>query len=166
MPGESVYIETSIVSYLAAKPSRDLLTAARQQLTTDWWADKRGNFDLFTSPVVLDESGRGDQGYAAKRLAALASIPLLDVSQEGIALGSQLIQQHALPVKAAQDALHIAIAAAHHINYLLTWNCKHMANAQLRRGIEKTCQAAGFNPPLLCTPDVLSGELTGHELDK
>jgi predicted nucleic acid-binding protein len=163
---ESVYIETSIVSYLVAKPSRDLLIAARQQLTAAWWEDRRAEFELFISPVVLDECGRGDQLYAAKRLALLVEIPLLDVSPEAISLGHELIRQHALPVKAAQDALHIAVAAVHRLNYLLTWNCKHMANVQLRRGIERTCQAGGYQAPLLCTPNELSGDSIERESDE
>lgn len=156
MAKASVYIETSLISYYVARPSRDLITAARQQITRDWWDTKRFNFDLFASVVVLDEAGAGDQTVATQRLAALAGIPILNVSPESVQLADELIRNHALPQKAAQDALHIAVAAVHGMNYLLTWNCKHIANAQMRPAIEKTCQAAGYAPPILCTPQELS----------
>lgn len=156
MAKASVYIETSLISYYVARPSRDLITAARQQITRDWWDTKRFNFDLYASVIVLDEAGAGDQTFATKRLAALAGIPVLNVSPASVQLADDLVRNHALPQKAAQDALHIAVAAVHGINYLLTWNCKHIANAQMRPAIEKTCQAAGYTPPILCTPEELS----------
>ncbi len=159
MAKESVYIETSFVSYLVSKPSRDLITAAHQQITTEWWENKRQDFELFVSTVVLDEARAGDPNYAAMRLQALDGIPVLAVTNEAIQLANQLIQQHALPAKAAQDALHIAIATVHGMDYLLTWNCKHIANAQIRPGIEKSCRQAGYEAPRLCTPEELSDEI-------
>ena len=156
MAKASVYIETSLISYYVARPSRDLITAARQQITRDWWDTKRFDFDLYASVVVLDEAGAGDQAVATKRLATLAGIPVLDVSPESVQLADELVRNHALPQKAAQDALHIAVAAVHGMNYLLTWNCKHIANAQMRPAIERTCLAAGYLPPILCTPEELS----------
>lgn len=156
MSKESVYIETSLVSYLVAKPSRDLITAARQQLTIEWWENQRQNFDLFASPVVIEEARAGDPNPAVKRLEYLDKLTILSVTPEADELAQALIQKHALPGKAAQDALHIAVATIHGMNYLLTWNCKHIANAHLRGAIETTCRLAGYEAPKLCTPEELS----------
>ena len=147
----TVYIETSIVSYLTAWRSRDLVRAAHQQVTRDWWA-ARGSFELFTSQFVLDEAAAGDEGQAASRLAALENTVLLEVTEDGIGLAENLVASGALPPKARVDALHIGMAAVHGMDYLLTWNCKHIANASLRGRIEDLCRAAGFEPPIICTP--------------
>ena len=153
MAKEAVYIETSLVSYLVARPSRDLIRAARQQLTVDWWENERTKFDLFVSDAVLQEASAGNQSEAAKRLAALAGVPLLQITNAAVLLAADLVKKHALPIKDAQDALHIAIACVNGMDYLLTWNCKHIANAQMRHKIEQTCRSAGFEPPVICTPE-------------
>lgn len=158
MSKESVYIESSIISYIVAKPSRDLVTAGRQQLTVEWWDNESRNFDLFVSSVVFDEVGAGDPIPAAKRLQLLAALSVLTLTNEAIRLADELVRQHRLPAKAATDALHIAVATVHGIDYLLTWNCKHIANARMRAGIEKTCELAGYQTPILCTPEQLSKE--------
>ena len=145
------YIETSIVSYLTAWPSRDIVRAAHQQVTRDWWAT-HGSFDLFTSQFVLDEAAAGDEGAASGRLAALEDAVLLEVTEDAIILAENLVAGGALPPKARVDALHVAMAAVHGMDYLLTWNCKHIANASLRGRIEDLCRAAGFEPPIICTP--------------
>ena len=147
----SAYIETSIVSYLTAWPSRDLVRAAHQQVTRDWWAT-RGIFDLFASQFVLDEAAAGDEVAAAGRIIALQEARLLEVTEEAILLAETLVIGGGLPPKARVDALHVAMAAVHGMDYLLTWNCKHIANATLRRRIEELCRAAGFEPPTICTP--------------
>jgi len=146
-----VYIETSIVSYLTARPSRDLVHAAQQQVTRDWWA-ARGNFDLFASQFVLDEAAAGDADAAARRLAARADTPLLEVTEDAIRLAEKLVAGGGLPSKARVDALHVAMATVHGMHYLLTWNCTHIANATLRGKIEDLCRADGFEPPVICTP--------------
>ncbi|MBI4703767.1 MAG: type II toxin-antitoxin system VapC family toxin [Deltaproteobacteria bacterium] len=133
----NIYIETSIVSYLTAWPSHDLVRAAHQQVTRDWWAT-RGSFDLFTSQFVLDEVTAGDEGAAASRLAALQEAVLLEVTEDAILLAENLVAGGALPPRARVDALHVAMAAVHGMDYLLTWNCKHIANASLRGRIECT----------------------------
>ena len=145
------YVETSIISYLTARPSRDLVLAAHQQVTRDWWAS-RGSFELFVSQFVLDEAAAGDQDAAAKRLAALAETTVLDVTEEIIALAEGLMGSGGLPPAARVDALHVAAAAVHGMDYLLTWNCRHIANATLRGTIEERCRTAGFEPPTICTP--------------
>ena len=153
----TVYIETSIVSYLTARPSRDLLVAAHQQLTVTWWDEQRTRYELFTSQVVLAEARAGDPNAAQRRLAVLERLPLLDVTDAAIALATLLIARQALPAQAAQDALHLAITCVHGIQYLLTWNCTHLANARLRSRIEQVCREAGYIPPIICTPEELEG---------
>jgi predicted nucleic acid-binding protein len=150
-------IETSIVSYLTARPSRDLLVAAHQQITVVWWDQQRASYDLFTSQAVLTEAGAGDPEAAQRRLTVLEGLPLLDVTDEAIALAARLITAQALPVRATQDALHLAVACVHGMEYLLTWNCMHLANARLRSRIEQTCREAGYVPPIICTPEELEG---------
>lgn len=152
----SVYIETTIVSYLTARPSRDVVLHAHQQLTLEWWQTRRAGFELFVSPVVRIEAGRGDPEVAQRRLDMLEGIPLLEVTPEAVQLAEALVRSGPLPPRAEVDALHIATAAVHGIEYLLTWNCTHIANARMRGQIEALCRAAGYEPPILCTPEELS----------
>jgi hypothetical protein len=154
----TVYIETTIVSYLTARPSRDLVTAAHQQITQEWWARRRADFELFVSQFVLQEASMGDVEMAQKRLEELQTIALLDVNQNAEDLARDLIANGALPVKAAVDALHIAVATVHGMDYLLTWNCKHIANAEMQIKVAAVCRARGFEPPVICTPEELLGE--------
>jgi predicted nucleic acid-binding protein len=153
----TVYVETTIPSYLTAWPSRDLVQAAHQQITQEWWAH-RDDFELFTSRLVVQECRAGDAQAAADRLAALAGIPVLEQGTEVAELAEVLIREVPLPAKAAADALHIATAAVHGMQYLLTWNCAHLANVTLRPRIEAVCRAAGYEPPLICTPEELPTE--------
>lgn len=148
-----VYIETSLVSYLVACLSRDLITAARQQITVEWWDKERTKHELFASEVVVQEASVGDPNEVSKRLAVLAGLPLLDVPDAAAQLAELLLRKHALPEKAVLDALHIAVATVHGMDYLLTWNCRHIANAKMRGAIEKTCRGAGYEPPTICTPE-------------
>jgi len=148
-----IYIETSFVSYLVARPNRDLIRAARQQITIEWWDKERPKHELYASAVVLQEAQRGDPMEIAKRMAALSNLPVLDVPESAEQLADMLIKQHALPEKAFLDALHIAVATVHGMDYLLTWNCKHIANLTMRGAIEKTCRAAGYEPPAIGTPE-------------
>jgi predicted nucleic acid-binding protein len=150
-----VYVETTIPSYLTAWPSRDLLRAAHQQITREWW-DRRTAFELFISPLVLVECQAGDPTAAAERLAALAGLPLLDQTADVAALAETLVVSVPIPQRAAADALHIATAAVHGMQYLMTWNCTHIANVTFRSRIESACRAAGYEPPLICTPEELS----------
>lgn len=155
MARPAIYIETSVISYLVARPSRDLIVAAHQQLTSDWWYNQSAEYELFTSQLVLDEAKAGDPEIASRRLAALEGISLLKISDAAISLADKLIKANAVPQKAAQDSLHIAIACVNGMDYLLTWNCKHMANARMRSKIDKVCREAGFIPPIICTPEEL-----------
>jgi hypothetical protein len=154
----TVYLETSVVSYLVARPSRDLVTTAHQQLTTEWWLERRARFAVYVSELVLREAAAGDEDAARRRLAALEGIPLLAMTTEALQLARHLVEEGAIPAPAAADAAHVALATAHGMEYLLTWNCRHIANAEMRLRIERACRARGFEPPALCTPEELMGE--------
>ena len=150
----TVYLETTVISYLAASPSRDIVVAAHQQITRDWW-DRRDRFELLISQAVLDEASRGNADVAARRMALLAEIPVLTVSDEVIEFAGHLLQRGVVPAKAHADALHIAVASVNRIAYLVTWNCTHIANAAVRGKIEGACRAAGLQAPIICTPEEL-----------
>jgi predicted nucleic acid-binding protein len=154
----SVYIETSVFSYLTAWRSPKLVMAANQEATRDWWDSRRPQFDLFVSTIVVLEASAGDPDAAKRRTNEIGDLPVLDVSVEVELLAAQLLSGAALPEKAKADALHIAVAAVHGVNYLLTWNCKHIANAAKRPAIEAICRMAGYEPPIICTPLELMGE--------
>ena len=153
----SVYIETSIISSLTARVSRDLIVAGHQQMTEEWWSVQRNRFELWASELVVEEASAGDASAAAERLKVLSTIEMLDITEEAGFLATALIERGSLPAKASADALHIAIAAVHNVDYLLTWNCKHIANAEMRPVIESVCRNMGFIPPILCTPEELMG---------
>ncbi len=147
-----VYIETTIASYLTARPSADLIVAAHQQLTDRWWQERRGDFYLFTSQPVLEEAGRGNAETSALRLELLEALPSLEVMAAAVALAKDLVRTGPLPEKAEVDALHIAVAATNRMAYLLTWNCKHLANAAMRNKIEQVSRIHGYEPVIICTP--------------
>ena len=153
---ESVYIETSVVSYLVALPSRDLIVAGHQQVTQDWWENRRAKFACSISDVVLGEARDGDATQAALRLRALEGFPKLAATPEAERLAAAFLQG-VLPAKAARDAAHLAIATVGKVKYLLTWNCNHLANAQLLDRLEPIATAAGFKLPRVCTPEELMG---------
>jgi hypothetical protein len=151
----TVYLETTIPSYLTARPSRDLIVAANQQLTRLWWKARRQRYQLFVSQVVLDEAAVGDKGAALRRLRLLRGTRRLTVTDACRDLAQGLLDGTPIPAAAAADALHVAIAAVHRMDFLLTWNCTHIANAVMRPGIQAVCAAAGYNPPVICTPQEL-----------
>lgn len=147
-----VYIETSVISYLAARSSRDILVAANQQVTQEWWQDRREQFDLFVSQLVEQEISSGDKDAVSKRQQALTNCSFLDITPEAIQLAESLIDQNAIPKQAAEDALHIAVATVNGMDYLLTWNFKHIANAAMRANVELVCRLNGYEPPVICSP--------------
>ena len=149
------YIETSVVSYLTARPSRDIVMAAHQQITHDWWQTRRQTFDLVASQLVVQEAGAGDQEAAQARLDVLESIELLAVTEEALVLAHALVEIGPLPPNAVEDALHIAIAVTNGMAYLLTWNYKHLANAAIRNAIDNVCRSQGYEPVIICTPEEL-----------
>jgi predicted nucleic acid-binding protein len=151
-----VYLETTIISYLVARPSRDIIIAAHQELTNEWWENRRKRFDLFVSQLVIQEAKSGDKEAARKRLGLLEPIPLLELNDKAISL-ARILMNDAIPPKAVEDALHIAVAAIHGMDYLLTWNCKHIANAEKEHAIATVCRSNNFEPPIICTPEELMG---------
>ena len=150
-----IYLETTIPSYLTSFPSRDLVVAGHQQTTRDWWDNRRVHFELFISQAVIDEVSMGDQEMVKRRLEALKGLAQLDVDEHALELSERLITAGLLPRKAQTDALHIALATVNGMDYLITWNCKHIANAAIRRKIESVFRGEGYEVPLICTPEEL-----------
>ena len=150
-----IYLESTIPSYVVARPARDLLQAARQQLTQDWWAWKRGDHDLFTSQLVLDEVAFGEPAMAQLRVAVLQGVPLVRVTDEVMELARAILASRLLPATADRDATHIALASAHEMDILLSWNCRHIANATIQARLRRLADAAGFALPVICTPEEL-----------
>ncbi len=147
-----VYIETTVISYLTSRPSRDILIAAHQEVTRQWWEERRSAFRLIASQIVISEAAAGDTIAASRRLELLMPIELVETTMEALELARALIDARAIPANAKDDALHIAVAACSGARYLLTWNCKHIANATMREGIETVCHKAGLLSPNICTP--------------
>ncbi|MBE9061426.1 type II toxin-antitoxin system VapC family toxin [cf. Phormidesmis sp. LEGE 11477] len=155
---ETVCIETSILGYLTARSTKNLILAANMEVTKDWWELRRNNFALYTSEAVLAEVMRGDSEIASQRLEILRSFPLLALNQAVQGLAVQFLARSNLPPKAKIDAIHIAAATVHSMDYLLTWNCKHIANAQIQRKLAEISLDCGFVLPVLCTPTELMGD--------
>jgi predicted nucleic acid-binding protein len=149
-----VYIETSVLSYLTARPSRDTVIAGNQATTRDWW-ERRGDFDLYISEFVLKEASVGDARAAEARIQALSGIPEVEMTPDMLQLAEELLSRASLPAKARVDAIHIAAAAIGGMEYLLTWNCAHIANPAFRPKIEALIRSYGHEPPVICTPQEL-----------
>jgi len=155
---QRVYIETTIPSYLVARPSRDLLQAARQQLTNHWWRDERLKYALCISELVLEEAAAGDPGAAEKRLALVEGLPLLDLTDAVNEVANAILASGLLPPQAARDAVHIAVTSVHAVDILLTWNCRHIANAAIMKELGNVVANCGYEIPVLGTPEELLGD--------
>ena len=152
----TVYVENSVISYLTARRTQgNVRVAAHQDLTREWWDTRSDEFELYASAVVVEEAQDGDATAAAARLEVISKLTLLDVTQEARDLAAILLRETPLPPKANADALHIATATVGGMDYLITWNCKHIANAAIRRAVEAVCRKHGHEPPVLCTPEEL-----------
>jgi predicted nucleic acid-binding protein len=151
----TLYVETSIVSYLRQQPSVRVITAARQLLTHQWWNRERNKYDLVTSQYVIDEAADGDTSLAEDRLRALEGIPLLPAEAEVQVIADEIMGRAILPPKAIFDALHIAITAHHRIDYLLTWNCRHIANGRILSRVHAVLYDLAIPIPVICTPEEL-----------
>lgn len=155
---KTVYIETSIPSYLTARPSADLRAMAWQQITIQWWEEERTQYELFISELVLTEAASGNPEAADRRLQSLQNIPELAIDDEMSTLASCLMAKGGIPASSEADALHVAIAAIHKMDYLMTWNCRHINNAVTKPIIRAICEAEGYFCPEICTPlELLSG---------
>ena len=152
---ERVYLETTIISYLTARPSREVVVAGHQMVTRSWWDYKKAAFSVFVSELVIQEAMAGDAEAAKARLEMISNLAVLQLKPIASTLAKDLLFQGALPPKAVEDALHIAICASHGIEFLLTWNCKHLANARMRPIIENVCKNHHLQAPIICTPEEL-----------
>ena len=153
----TVYIETSVVSYLISNPNRDLVIAGHQQITQEWWASRLQAFEVYISELVVREASGGDESSAQKRLEAIKNFPMLELKEDTLELSRSFIEKGPIPKNSVEDALHIAIDASHGIDYLVTWNCTHIANAQMRAQITRLCHEFGYECPTICTPEELMG---------
>lgn len=167
MPEErpKLYLETTIPSYLTAHPSRNPLTALRQRTTREWWDEKRADYELCISQIVLDEAGEGDLAYARRRLALLKEAVPLPITDGALRLAEEFVSARIVPPEAGRDALHIAVSAVYNVDYLLTWNCKHIANGRIYTRLQAACERSAFRCPVICTPETLSQEPPYEHLD-
>ena len=155
---ETIYIETTIVSYLEASPSRDLILTAHQGITQEWWRKERGRYRCVTSEEVIREASLGDPTMSRRRVEALSGIPVLRVDDPVRLLAKELVQERLLPPAVISDALHAAVATLHMVDYLLTWNCRHLANPHLQKGLRTFMAGCGLVLPEICTPIELAGD--------
>ena len=152
MPKPRVYVETSIPSYLAAKPSRDLVIAAQQQITHQWWETAFENFDLYISEIVIDEIQAGDPSIARKRLDLVEGLAILKSDAETLRLTKFYDAELGLTGRARADLPHFAFSVAYQMDFLATWNCSHIANAMVIRRLHRINKAAGLHVPIILTP--------------
>lgn len=152
-----LYLETTIVSYLASRPSRDLIIAGHQQITREWWENRKDAFDIYISQFVVDEAKGGDPGAANERMQVIKDLPLLDITPEVGMLAGRILASGVIPRRAPTDAAHIAIAAMHGLDFLMTWNCVHIANAVIAKAVANICRQHGLECPVICTPEELLG---------
>ncbi|MEM8994919.1 MAG: type II toxin-antitoxin system VapC family toxin [Acidobacteriota bacterium] len=155
---KSVYIETTVISYLAARPSRDLVVAANQQLTREWWSEQSEKYSVFASQWVLQEAAAGDASVAARRLELLSGCEILATPATALQLAEAILASGAVPQKASEDAFHLAVATVNGMDYLLSWNCRHIVNANIQKRLARACAEVGYELPIICTPQALVGE--------
>jgi hypothetical protein len=158
----TVYIETTIPSFLTARPSNNLIVAGKQETTRQWWSQRKNKYEFFVSQLVVDECARGDVAAAGRRMKAIEGISSLEVDAEVILITDTIMESGVIPPKAAADAGHIAVASRHGMDFLVTWNCTHIANAEILGRISFFVSEAGYWLPVICTPDELFG---GEEND-
>lgn len=151
----TVYIESTVISYVTAKPSRDLIVAAHQQITTEWWASVRPKVDCFISPFVIQEISAGDEEAAKKRLETVGDLPVLEVNKEIQQLAQRYFDALEIAEKAKLDASHLAVAVWHEVDYLLSWNCKHIVSGRVKKMLEKINTDLNMKTPVFCTPEEL-----------
>jgi len=150
-----IYIETTIVSYYTARPSRDLMIAGHQEATRDLWPELSRTYETYISALVYEEAGRGDPDQAKVRLEAIKPFPMLDIDDEARSLAESIITGKGIPANYPEDALHIAVAAVNHIDVVITWNFAHLNNPFTRRAIRRIVENEGYVCPEICSPDEL-----------
>jgi predicted nucleic acid-binding protein len=154
----TVYVETTVIGYLTSWPQQDVTVAGHQVTTRQWWQTALDRFDVFASELVLRECSAGDPEAAQERRRVLEGLKILPTTEDAEELALDLVRGRVVPEAQPEDALHIALAAVHGIEYLVTWNCRHIANASIRLEVERICRKAGHKPPILCTPEELLGD--------
>jgi predicted nucleic acid-binding protein len=152
-----VYVETSVVSYYTARLSRDIVTAARQTITQEWWDEARERYEIYISTLVVEEAKTGDAEAARKRLTAISGLPILEINNAAEELAKRLVDEELIPETSAEDALHIALATVHGMDFLLTWNFRHINNAEMKAKIRAAIEAVGYECPIICSPEELGG---------
>ena len=150
-----VYLETTVVSYLAARPSRDIIVAGHQAATRDLWPFLTGRYETFISALVYEEAGNGDPEQARMRLSAVEPFPMLDIDDEARLLAQKIVEGKGVPADYPEDALHIAVAAVHGIDFVVTWNFAHLNNPFTRRMIRRIIEKEGYVSPEICSPEEL-----------
>jgi predicted nucleic acid-binding protein len=155
MPNPSAYIETTVIGHLAGRVLDDPIIGGRQRVTRLWWPIAVKEYELYVSSVVADECSAGNADASKERMEILNSLSFLAISPITDRLAADLIAKHAVPATEPRDALHIAISAVNGIEYLVSWNFKHIVNPKTRAAIERVCEEAGYSPPMICTPDEL-----------
>ncbi len=157
MVKDSVYIETTVVSYYTSKPSRDIIVLAHQEITREWWikAIKNKRYEIYTSAIVIEEAKAGDSKAAKRRLQELESFPLLKLNDRVEEMAEIYIKKLNIPEKAFRDAAHLAVASVHNIDYLVTWNCKHLANGEIIKQLMGINNIYEIHTPIICTPEEL-----------
>ncbi len=153
----TVYIETSVVSYFVSRPSRDVIVLAHQEITRMWWEENLPNLRCCISPVVIEEAQQGDELQAQRRLQALSGFEILEASKEVEELTAYYMTELKLPDKAIRDAAHLAFACFYDIDFLVSWNCVHIANARIIRNLFKINEKVKLPMPTICTPEELLG---------
>ena len=153
----TLYLETTIPSFLTGRPSNNLVVAGKQEVTRQWWEKRKAEYDLFISQLVIDEALRGDPDAAGKRIDAIEGIVSLEIDDEVIQITEKIVEAGVISKKSATDAAHIAVASRHGVDYLMTWNCAHIANAEILGRMSFVVAEAGYYLPIICTPDELFG---------
>ena len=156
---DTVYIETSVVSHATAWPSSIPAVAALQEQARRWLNEQRPLYEVVTSQLVIDEAGMGDPDAASRRLEVLRGIPVLPVNPDAETVADEIVRRSMMPTTARIDALHLATAALAGVQYLLTLNCKHIANARELPRIYRLLDELGLSGMVICTPiEFLGGD--------
>ncbi len=152
---ETIYLETSVVSYYTSRPSRDVIILAHQEITREWWDKVVKKFDIFISEIVIEEASMGDSKLAQRRLKELEGFKYLELNKRVEEVAEIYLKRLDIPEKSFRDATHLAVACVHNIDYLVTWNCTHLANAEVIKKLLKLNKKYNINTPVICTPEYL-----------
>jgi len=152
---ESIYLEKTIVSYYTSKPSRDIIVLAHQEITRQWWLKVIGRYNIFISEVVIEEANSGDPEAIKRRLEELKDFPHLELNDKVEKMAQVYMERLEIPEKSLRDAAHLAVASVHNIDYLVTWNCTHLANGEVIKKLMKINESLGIHTPIICTPEEL-----------